>query len=112
MAGALVDAEEPYEVVSMTRTETVPLWGFGMSASLRVAEKDARGIPDELSLANGKRLNVVMRHRQPLCHGCGARGHLKKNCCRAEDKNVKVEAAEEGGATGGTIEVEPVVLTQ
>lgn len=66
-AGALADANEPYEVMSMSRTETVPMWGYGKSTFLHMDEKDSRKLPDELSMVDGRRINVIVRGRQPLC---------------------------------------------
>lgn len=49
-------------------TETLQGCGFNIEVTVQVSEKDYKHLPDELLLANGRRLNVNVRGRLPLCH--------------------------------------------
>lgn len=71
-----------------------------------MTERGVGRLPDELSLTNGWKLNVIGRRRQPLSYGCRMRGQFEKDCSRAENTNVEVEAAreEENETAGKTME--------
>lgn len=71
----MANAVNPYDVVKLSRTETLHMRCFGVCANLQISKSDTRSLIDELSLADGGRLNVMMRGRQPLCRGCQFRGH-------------------------------------
>lgn len=70
MAAALVDAANTCNVATLNKTETLHMWAFIVSIFFQMSERNGRNLTDELPLADGIRLYVIVRGRQPLCHGC------------------------------------------
>lgn len=58
-----------------------------------MSEEDIKRLSDGVYLANGKKLDVVVKGRFPLWHECQARGHFKIDCFQTEHSKVqRVEA--------------------
>lgn len=77
-----------------------------------ISKRDVKGLSNELSSADGRKLNVVVKGHFPLCHGCQSRGHFKKECPRTEHpmKAAGEKADKKVGATCSTMEVQPVAI--
>lgn len=104
-------------ILTVRRTDTLDWWGFGLQISMRMSDRDTKAHPDELTLSDGRRLNVLVRGRMPECNGCRTRCYVKKNCPRAEHPKVVAKVAgeesvatEESVTTGSTAKVEPVEM--
>lgn len=90
------ETEDQYSVITMSATETLPMWSLGVEASLHMTKRDEERLPDELMLENGKRVNIIVRGRRPLYHGCRGQGHEKELPPREGTK-----CGGQGGERGG-----------
>lgn len=45
VATALADSEEPYNVITVSRTETLLCWVFGVKIILQMTKKDVKRLP-------------------------------------------------------------------
>lgn len=77
-----------------------------------MSDRDMKALPDELTLSDGRRLNVLVRGRMSVCNRCQTQKHVK-NCPRVEQPCIPTKAASEEGmaagedvATGSTEKVE------
>lgn len=77
MAAALAYVNGNYYIMNVERTETLLLWGYGIEATIRLPEVDARKIEETL--------NIIMGGRKPKCRKCLWCGHLRKDCTAAEE---------------------------
>lgn len=50
------------------------MWGFGLEIVMLLSDKDRKALPVEIILSDGRRLNVVVRERLPICNECRIRG--------------------------------------
>lgn len=79
---------------------------------VQVSQKDYKRWPDELFLANGRRLDVIVKGRLPLCHRCRSQGHFRENCPRVERSRVMEELEKENAGavsvSGSTMDVKPL----
>lgn len=80
VVAALFNEVKGYELVSVKETETVLYWGYGVEVRVRMERDEIENVPDDVELANGRDLNVLVNGRSPGWYWCHRRGHVKKNC--------------------------------
>lgn len=109
--------EEEYNILSVQRTEILNWWQFSLGLKIQMTHSNMKALPDEIALADGRRLNAIIRERLPLSHNCKTRGHTRKDCPTLEHtKNEKAAGAESSGTAavtgaepGSTLVVESVM---
>lgn len=90
---------------------------MGTEIKIQMTNKDVKALPNELTLSNGRHLNILIKECLPLCHGCEKRGHSKKNCPilkhsekeKVEIRDGKDKANQMDVTTGSTTVVKPAV---
>lgn len=82
----LENTEDSYEVDIVNKTETVKHWGYGLTIFAMMSENDVRCLLEKVTIFNGRRLNVIVRGRLPLGHGCKERGHFKKKFASKQNR--------------------------
>lgn len=83
---------ENYTVLSISKMETQFFWGYWLENSLLLEEDELDGIEDEIILKGERKLNVVLSGRKPECRWCKCRGHVKRNCALAKERDNCVKS--------------------
>lgn len=94
VAAIVANSEDLYTLITASRIEILQRCGLGVNICLEMLERDIKGLSDELSLADGRRLNVVINGHLPLCHRCQSQGHFK-DCSQVQHSKVNMKAARE-----------------
>lgn len=76
-----------------------------------MTERNFKGLLDELFLADGRRQDVMIKGRLPLCHGDRPRGHFEKNCPREDNPKAKTKQVVEEKALAKAISVRETFIS-
>lgn len=79
ISAVLANAEDPFNILTINQNETLNLWGFSLNVRVQLTDKDRKTLPDEITLLDGRNLNVFVRGRMSVCNECRIWGHVKKN---------------------------------